>query len=175
MAYPNSRVDGESIDPPAITPLVVRIPYDGTPYECIPVAIVGTGNAPILVTCVPDLCPYWGVYGWDPRHNARFTIREHVNPIANETYIVFWSTARHLSVNQHKASLISGAFLDFRGDVFIAKLADPESETGWTVYRSVSSDVAMFDAWNHMLEFATAYEQESGLYVAGSTCRVELG
>ncbi|KAL9116527.1 MAG: hypothetical protein Q9187_006947 [Circinaria calcarea] len=175
MAYPNSRADGESIDPPPITPLVVRIPYDGTPYECIPVAVVGTGNAPVLVTCVPDLCPYWGVYGWDPRHNARFTIREHVNPVANGTYVVFWSTASHLFVNQHKAGLISGEFLEFRGDVFIAKLTDPESETEETVYTCVSSDVAMADAWNHMLEFATGHGDRWSLYLLGSTCRIELG
>lgn len=83
---------------PSDTFQVLRIPANGSLFELVSLAKVwaGTIRTPAMVNHVPDLCQYWGVYGWDSRHNARFVITEHENPIMNGMYVVFWSKAVHI-------------------------------------------------------------------------------
>ena len=150
-------VNGFSTASPSGTFQVLRIPVDGAQFEFVQLRRVWGGGEPVQanVNHVPDLRQYWGVFGWNPNHIARFCIENHDNPVANGTYIVFWSTGFHMEVNQHKIRLGGGLLMDFRGDVFIAKLRDPETdEDEQTVYRSISGDEAMFDAWRLMILLA---------------------
>lgn len=157
MGSLTTMVNGFSTAFPSRTFQVLRIPVDGGQFEFIQLHRVWGGGQPVQanVDHVPDLRPYWGVFGWNPRNIARFYIGNHDNPTVNGTYLVFWSTGLHMEVNQHKTRFMGGLLMDFRGDVFIAQLGDPETdEDEHTVYRSISSDNSMFVAWFLMLASA---------------------
>jgi hypothetical protein len=87
---------------------------------------------------------FWGGgEGWKWRDVVQCTIADQ-SPDINGVYLAWKSFAMHLPLNKNASG---------RGDVFIAKLKDPEwDEHGWTAYEDVPNELLDSGLYKRVLE-----------------------
>lgn len=134
--------------PPSVTIYVLRVPADDSKPHILPLQTIDAsaeGNVDRCFTRIPDMRAFWGRgEGWKWRDIVQCTIIDQ-NPEINGVYLAWKSFALHLLPLNKNAS---GC-----GDVFIAKLKDPEcDEHGWTAYEDVSNELLDSGLYKRVLE-----------------------
>jgi hypothetical protein len=133
--------------PPSATIYVLRIPADDSPPHILPLQTIAnspTENVDCCFDNIPDLRSFWGSgEGWQWRDVVQCTIT-HQNPNINGVYLAWKSFAMHLLPMNKNAS---GC-----GDVFIAKLSDPELKNGHTSYDHVSKELLDSGLYKRVLQ-----------------------
>jgi hypothetical protein len=134
--------------PPSVTIFVLRVPADDSKPHILPLQTIDVsaeGNVDCCFTRIPDMRAFWGRgEGWKWRDIVQCTITGQ-SPDINGVYLAWKSFARHLLPLNKNAS---GC-----GDVFIAKLKDPEwDEHGWTAYEDVSNELLDSGLYKRVLE-----------------------
>lgn len=122
---------------PAITISVLRIPPNDSEPHILPLWTIDASaeeNVDSCFTRIPDMRAFWGAgEGWRLRDVLQCTITDE-NPNINGVYLAWRSFAVDiLPLNKNASGC---------GDVFIAKLKDPEcDEDDWTAYEDVSDEL----------------------------------
>ena len=144
---------------PSVIIYVLRVPADDSNPHILPLQTIDAsaeGNEDRCSTHIPDMRVFWGRgEGWKWRDIVQSTIIDQ-NPDINGVYLAWKSFALHLLPLNKNAS---GC-----GDVFIAKLKDPEcDEHGWTAYEDVSNellDSGLYKVcWNVLLKITGRLSQ----------------
>ena len=138
-------------EPPSVPSLriyVLRVPADDSKPHILPLQTVDAsaeGGVDCCFNRIPDLRSFWGTgEGWFWRDIAQCTITGQNHDI-DGVYLAWKSFAMHLLPLNKNAS---GC-----GDVFIAKLKDPElDEYGCTAYEDVSNELLDSGLYKRVLE-----------------------
>jgi hypothetical protein len=127
---------------PSIRIYVLRVPADDSKPHILPLQTIDAsaeGNVDCCFNRIPDMRSFWGTgEGWIWRDIVQCTIADQ-NPDINGVYLAWKSFAMQNA---------SGC-----GDVFIAKLKDPEcDEHGWTAYEDVSKELLDSGLYKRVLQ-----------------------